>query len=288
MKKRPRPIGGQAKSRRITLTPGATALTIAGSDPSGGAGLQADLKAFQQNGVYGMSVITLVTMQNTQGVGRMEVLPTALIVDQLEAVLSDIRPLSLKTGALGTAEVIRSIAAHLKHYTGDVVVDPVLVSKHGHLLADDSAVEAYRKELFPIATLITPNKLEAEKLLGRQLDDVETLVQAAQDLQAMGPEYVLIKAGVVDGMRMHVFVDETKVVTMSVSDHATNQTHGAGCSLSATITAKLALMDPKQIDDRVRLAVDFAIAAVHHAIGIAPGLGSGWGPIESRILHMGP
>ncbi len=288
MKKRSKPIGNKPGSRQITLSPGATALTIAGSDPSGGAGLQADLKAFQQNGVYGMSVVTLVTVQNTLGVSRAELLPIELIVDQIDAVMSDIRPLALKTGALANAEVIEAVAQRLNLYTGEVVIDPVLVSKHGDSLADESAVKAYQKQLFPLATLVTPNKLEAELLLGRQLDDIDSLVKAAEDLHAMGPDFVLIKAGVVNGDRMHVYMDGKQVVTISVSDHPTEQTHGAGCSLSATITARLALANPEEpLADRVRSAVDFAIAAVHHAVGIAPGLGAGRGPIESRILHIG-
>ncbi len=143
--------------------PQATALTIAGSDPSGGAGLQADLKVFQQLGVYGMSVVTLLTVQNTQAVSRVEVMSTDLILQQLDAVMQDIPPKAIKIGALGNANVVQAVGERLAKLETPIVVDPVLVSKHGHPLASDDVVDAYRKFLFPIATVITPNRLEAAR-----------------------------------------------------------------------------------------------------------------------------
>ena len=142
-------------------------MTIAGSDPSGGAGLQADLKAFQQAGCYGMSVVTLITAQNTLGVQALELLPTHLIESQLNSVVDDIPPRVVKTGALGSAEIIRVVASKLRALRLPLVVDPVLVSKHGVSLAEDSAVAAYREHLLPLATLVTPNRFEVEKLVGR-------------------------------------------------------------------------------------------------------------------------
>ncbi len=148
----------------LRISPGATALTIAGSDPSGGAGLQADLKTFQQAGVFGTSAITLLTVQNTQGVSRIETLDPELIRQQIRAVLSDIPPRAIKVGALGTVEIVRAVASEIEAVECPVVVDPVLVSKHGHPLADEDVVDAYRTELLPLATFVTPNRLRRRAL----------------------------------------------------------------------------------------------------------------------------
>lgn len=275
--------------REVRIASHAVCLTIAGSDPSGGAGLQVDLKAFQQNGVYGMSVITLITVQNTLGVGRVEVLSPELVNEQYDAVVSDIPPRAIKTGALGNAEIIAEMAARLANCGCPLVVDPVMVSKHGSLLCDDAAVQAYRDELLPRATLITPNRAEAERLLDRkiglQLDD---LLQAAQALQELGPDMVLLKAGEFEGEQMHVFANSQEIITMVVPRHETNQTHGAGCALSAVIAARIALLpQTEETGARVRAAIDFAIPAVNHAVLFAPKYGAGCGPIESRVLHFG-
>lgn len=285
------------EDRKVEIAPHAIALTIAGSDPSGGAGLQADLKAFQQNGVYGMSVVTLITVQNTSGVHRVEMLSTEIIAQQIDAVLSDIPPRSIKTGALGNADVIRCVAEGFHHMRQTVdpsdcliVVDPVMVSKHGDTLIDNDAVAAYRDELLPIADLITPNRFEAERLLGRSIaTNIEDFLAATTELQDLGPRSVLLKAGELDGSQLHVFTEPEQIVTLAVDHYATTHTHGAGCSLSAVIAARLAL-SPKENGDEVRIrdAVDFAIAAVNHAIHFAPKYGiGGKGPIESRMLHFG-
>ena len=275
----------------VTITPKATALTIAGSDPSGGAGLQADLKAFQQNGVYGMSAVTLLTVQNTVGVTRVETMAADLVLQQIDAVLSDIPPRAIKTGALGNAEIIAAVAKRLTHYAVPLVVDPVLVSKHGNSLADDASVDAYRQSLIPIASIITPNRYEAERLLGRSLKDAdrEALFKAAFDLAKLGPRYVLLKAGRLGDQRCHIFVDGDQAKSFDVPDQPTEQTHGAGCALSATITARLALATSRNRNTakQVESAIVFAIHAVHHAIALAPELGHSCGPIESRVLHVG-
>lgn len=282
-----------SQTRQVTLARNAIAMTIGGSDPSGGAGLQADLKAFQQLGVYGMSVVTLITVQNTLGVDRIETLSADLIEQQLEAVLHDITPLAIKTGALGTSEIVEAVAKGLGRFKGELIVDPALVSKQGDWLAaneaaGDDVVRAYREHLLPIATLITPNRLEAEKLVGRPLSGLDAMVEAAMELRELGPQYVLIKAGRFDGQRVHIYADPIQVVTIAVDDHPTDQTHGAGCSLSACATAHLTLIDSAaNPNDRMRSAINFAITAVHQAISIAPQLGAGKGPIESRILQMG-
>ncbi|TWT48064.1 Hydroxymethylpyrimidine/phosphomethylpyrimidine kinase [Rubripirellula amarantea] len=275
-------------TRTITLARDSIALAIGGSDPSGGAGIQADLKAFQQNGVYGMTVLTMVTVQNTVGVHRIELLDVGLIEQQLDCVLNDIPPLAIKTGALGNADAIAAIAGKLEGYGGDLIIDPVLVSKHGDLLADDTAVSAYRDYLLPQATLATPNALELQRLIGRDVDGLDEMVQAAAELRELGPSAVLVKAGIIDGSRVHVLADEEKVATIETQNHPTNQTHGAGCSLAATITARMTLTtDGNGKVPQVESAIQFAIMAVNHAISIAPGFGKGVGPIESRILHDG-
>ncbi|MCM2373444.1 bifunctional hydroxymethylpyrimidine kinase/phosphomethylpyrimidine kinase [Aporhodopirellula aestuarii] len=275
--------------RKVSIAPHAIALTIAGSDPSGGAGLQADLKAFQQNGVYGMSVVTLITVQNTLGVGRVEMLSADLVCEQYDAVMSDIPPRVIKTGALGTGAIIAEVAARLKTCGCPIVVDPVMVSKHGAPLVDDAAVMAYREVMLPLSTLITPNRFEAERLLDRKIgSDLDDLLEATQQLQELGPEMVLLKAGEFDGSQLHLFYSGETIVTLTLERHRTDCTQGAGCSLAATIAARIALSSPEEdLAKRTRAAVDFGIAAVNHAIRFAPKYGNGCGPIESRLLHIG-
>ena len=270
----------------ITLTPDAVAMTIGGSDPSGGAGIQADRKAFQQNGVYGTSVLTLVTVQNTIELRSLTMVDPNQIRDQFDAVMNDLPPLAIKTGALGDAATVRLVAELLTDFEGPIIVDPVIVSKHGRSLADDDAVDAYREHLFPRATLVTPNRHETGRLVGRVLDDLQSAVDAAGELRTTGPRFVLIKAGSFDGSREHVYADADRVVSIAVPDHDTDQTHGAGCSLSAVITARLALAGGDR-SAAMNDAVHFAVAAVNVAIAHAPGLGRGTGPIESRLLHLG-
>lgn len=282
--------------RKVEIAPHAIAMTIAGSDPSGGAGLQADLKAFHQNGVYGMSVVTLLTVQNTLGVGRVEMMSPDLVGEQFDAVVSDIPPRSIKTGALGNGEIIRCVADKLRTMRKTVepadcliVVDPVMVSKHGDSLVDDDAVDAYREELLPIADIATPNRFETERLLGRSIgQSVNDFLAATDDLLDLGPKTVLLKAGEFDGHQMHVFTEPDQLVTLTVDRFNTKHTHGAGCTLSAVLAARLALSSNKEDEPtRLREAVDFAIAAVNHAIQFAPKYGNGNGPVESRMLHIG-
>jgi hydroxymethylpyrimidine/phosphomethylpyrimidine kinase len=276
------------KSRAVTIAIDSTVLTIAGSDPSGGAGLQVDLKAFQQTGCYGMAVVTLLTVQNTMGVRRVEVMDSELVGQQLTAVLEDIPPRALKTGALGNAQIITEVSELLEDVGCPVIVDPVLVSKNNDSLADDDAVEAYRSQLFPRAVLVTPNRFEAERLVGRELKDLQSIADAASEIQQLGPAYVLIKAGDFDGVRHHMIATPSGVVGLELKNLDTPQTHGAGCALSAVIAARLALTVQGEMKESVmRSAIDFAVAAVHHAIEFAPNFGAGRGPIESRMLHVG-
>src|SRR5471032_2025569 len=180
------------------------ALTIAGSDPSGGAGIQADLKTFHQFGVYGEAVITLLTVQNTVRVSRVEVMDPALVLEQLEAVLEDIPPAAAKTGALGSFEMVLAVARAAAGFAFPLVVDPVMVGKHGAPLLSDSAASAIRDHLLPRAALITPNVPEAEVLTGMTIRTLDDMRRAACRIHEMGAAAVLIKGGHLDSQSTDV------------------------------------------------------------------------------------
>ena len=266
-----------AKPKTLRIFPNATALTIAGSDPSGGAGLQADLKTFQQVGVYGMSVVTLLTVQNTQGVTHVEIMSPKLICDQLDAVLSDIPPMAIKIGALGNARVVQAVAERLQGVTCPIVVDPVLVSKHGHSLVTDDVVKAYQTHLFPLAFLVTPNRFEAERLTGLTLNSDEAIAKAMHHLGHSGTKHVLIKLGEVNGHRHHCLNGHEFNDVLETPGFKTNNTHGTGCILSAAITASLA-----KGETHVKSAVLFGIHRVYEAIALNTKLGKGIHPAEIR------
>lgn len=280
-------IADGTEDRTVTLSPHATVLTIAGSDPSGGAGLQADLKSFQQLGCYGMSVITLLTVQNTQGVEHVELMPVSLIRAQLKAVVSDIMPRVIKTGALGSREIIEAVADQLEELNLPLVVDPVLVSKHGQALADEACIEAYVESLFPLTTVLTPNRFEAQKLVGRTLRSAQEFADAAAEIQNLGPSFVVLKAGQLDGEHHHFIASPTGVTGIMVPSLNIANTHGAGCVLSATIAALLTLNLEESVEFQIVLdAINRAIAAVHTAIELNPELGQGTGPVETRVIHF--
>ncbi len=270
------------KTRQITLAPNAVALTIAGSDPSGGAGLQADLKTFQQLGVYGMSVVTLITVQNTQTVRQVAVLSPDLIVAQLDAVLEDIPPTAIKVGALGNAAVVRAVGERLKSLPCPIVIDPVLVSKHGHLLASEGIeelIEAYEEHLLPHATLVTPNRFEAGRLTGRTLNNEDAVAEAIYVLQQLGPKHVLIKLGEVNGESQHVLSLPTGNIGILTPRLTAQNTHGTGCILAAAITAQLALGDSD-----INSAVHFGIQRTFETIQFDSELGNGIHPAEIRAM----
>lgn len=275
-----RPNANLTRERTIQLRPQAVVLTIAGSDPSGGAGLQADLKTFQQLGVYGMSVVTLITVQNTQGVQRVESLSPDLVLAQLDAVLADFSPSVIKTGALGTAEIVRAVASRLRDVECPLVVDPVLVSKHGHALADDEVVEAYQKYLLPMALLVTPNRFEAERLTGVALDSEDGAQRAIYELEKLGTAHVLLKLGEMEGQRHHLLSLEKENRGIAVPQLESNNTHGTGCILSAAIAAGLA-RGTRSIED----AVLFGIHRVYEAISVNTQLGQGIHPAETRAMQ---
>jgi hydroxymethylpyrimidine/phosphomethylpyrimidine kinase len=250
------------------------ALTIAGSDPSGGAGLQADLKTFHQFGIYGESVVTLITVQNTVRVSRVEVLSPALVLEQLAAVLEDIPPAAAKTGALGSAEMVRTVARAAAEFAFPLVVDPVMVSKHGRPLLPPDAVRILREELLPRAALVTPNVPEAESLTGVSIRGMQEVRLAAERILAMGPRAVLIKGGHLEGHAVDSFWDGRTWREFAAPRIQTQHTHGTGCTYSAAITALLAR------GQELASAVEQGKCFVHAAIVSAPGLGHGSGPVN--------
>jgi hydroxymethylpyrimidine/phosphomethylpyrimidine kinase len=250
------------------------ALTIAGSDPSGGAGIQADLKTFHRFGVYGEAVITLITVQNTTRVSRVEVLPPGLVTEQIEAAIEDIEPAAAKTGALGSAEVVEAVARMATGFRFPLVVDPVMISKHGRPLLPETAAIALRERLLPLATLITPNLPEAEALTGMPVRTLDDMRRAAERLCQMGARAVLVKGGHLEGCATDLLFDGAEWSEFPAPHIETRHTHGAGCTYSAAITAGLAR------GSGLHEAVARAKAFMKAAIATNPGLGRGSGPLN--------
>jgi hydroxymethylpyrimidine/phosphomethylpyrimidine kinase len=250
------------------------ALTIAGSDPSGGAGIQADLKTFHQFGVYGEAVITLLTVQNTVRVSRVEVMAPALVLEQLQAVLEDIPPSAAKTGALGSAEMVEAVGRAAAEFKFPLVVDTVMISKHGLPLLPDSAVRAIREQLLPHAALATPNVPEAEALTGLTVRTPDDMRTAARRIAQLGARAVLVKGGHLSGDAVDVLWDGAQWHEFTGERIATRHTHGTGCTYSAAITAALAL------GVALPEAVGRAKRYIQQAISGNPGLGAGCGPVN--------
>jgi len=251
------------------------ALTIAGSDSGGGAGIQADLKTFAALGVHGTSAITAITAQNTIGVTGILELPTSLIRQQIDAVVDDIGVQAAKTGMLSSPEIIEAVADAIEqHRIEQLVVDPVMVAKGGAKLLRDEAVAALRGRLVPLAAVLTPNLPEASVLLGRPIATLDERREAARDLVAMGARAAVVKGGHADGDVTDVFFDGTRLVELEGTRIATPNTHGSGCAFSAAITAFLARgANPL---DAVREAKAFITGAIAGALEI----GHGHGPVN--------
>ncbi len=259
-------------------------LTIAGSDPSGGAGLQADLKTFAAHGVYGMAVITALTAQSTVGVAAVHAPPAAFVAAQIDAVLEDCPPRSIKTGMLFDAEVVKAVAERLGRVPAlDLVVDPVLVSTSGDRLLTADAEAALVERLVPLATLLTPNATEASVLTGVDVTDVESAEAAARALTARGARAVLVKGGHVPGDHaVDVLVDGDGAATrLSLPRLAIAPPHGAGCTLSAAIAAQLALGRP------LHEAVRRAKAWVHAGLAASFSVGAGGVPVNHLVRPDG-
>ncbi len=255
------------------------ALTIAGSDSGGGAGIQADLKTFHQFGVHGTSAIVALTAQNTQGVRAVHPVPPAMVEAQLAALADDLPPDAVKTGMLATVALVRHIAAALRaHHWHTYVCDPVMVATSGDRLLDDAAEAVIRDELLPLALLVTPNLDEAALLTGLPVRTVAEMVDAGRRLLELGAGAALVKGGHLEGNTMtDVLVTPSGVQEFAHPRIDTTSTHGTGCTLSAAITAGLALGCP--LDAAVQSGLDF----VRRAMLAAPGLGQGHGPLNHRV-----
>ena len=242
------------------------ALTIAGSDSGGGAGIQADLKTFQRFGVFGTSAITAITAQNTRGVSSWDAVSPAMVRAQIDAIAEDLFPGAFKTGMLASAAVASIVAAAIRdHKLHNYVLDPVMVSTSGDVLFEPDTIDVIRRELIPRAALVTPNIHEAAILSGEEIDDEDSMAHAA----------ALIKGGHLDsGNRVVDMLYDGDVRTFRGQRLDTTSTHGTGCTLSAAITAQLA--NGESLHAAVRRAIDY----VHNAIATAPGLGSGHGPLN--------
>lgn len=259
------------------------ALTIAGSDSGGGAGIQADLKTFTVFQVYGLSVLTAITAQNTLGVQGIETLPPDFVTLQIRSVLSDIGADAGKTGMLATKEIVVAVAKGLGAFRfPNLVVDPVMVSATGHRLLDEDAVEAVKSLLFPLATVVTPNLDEATILWGEKVEDLNGMKEAATAIKALGPRYVLVKGGHLSGSRIYdVLYDGKRFEVWDGPKIATEHTHGSGCTLSAAIAAGLAK------GHTVKAAVDTAQRYLHAAIQTAIKIGKGKGPVNHLVKVEG-
>ncbi|MDX1673624.1 MAG: bifunctional hydroxymethylpyrimidine kinase/phosphomethylpyrimidine kinase [Longimicrobiales bacterium] len=255
------------------------ALTIAGSDSGGGAGIQADLKTFHAFGVFGTSAITAITAQDTTGVHGVRAVPTDLVRRQIRVVATDLTPGAVKTGMLATTELVEAVAGSIRDLgLANYVLDPVMVATSGDRLLDRDAESAVAESLLPLATVVTPNLDEARILVGREIEGEAAMREAAEALVARGARAALVKGGHLEGDTVvDVLVDEAGVEVWRHPKIRTTSTHGTGCTLSSAITAGLALGRP--LREAVADALDFA----HRAIREAPGLGSGHGPLNHFV-----
>ncbi|MBO0823551.1 MAG: bifunctional hydroxymethylpyrimidine kinase/phosphomethylpyrimidine kinase [Actinobacteria bacterium] len=249
-------------------------LAIAGSDSGGGAGIQADLKTMLALGVHGMTAICAVTAQNSVGVQGYWELPPEAVSAQLESVLSDIGVQAVKTGMLASPVLVATVADALAEVAAPVVIDPVAVSKHGDSLLSAGTLEKLRERLLPLATVVTPNLLEAELLTGAQITDETAMLAAARSILAMGPQWVLVKGGHLPGNPVDVLVCDSEVLRIPGERIASAHTHGTGCTLASAIASRLALGD--DVPTAVKAAKEYVTGAI---AGGFP-LGSGIGPVD--------
>ena len=255
------------------------ALTIAGSDSGGGAGIQADLKAFEARGVFGMSVLTALTAQNTIGVHGVHEVPPAFVRAQLDAVAEDLGVDAAKTGMLANAAVIQAVAEGVRHHRIEaLVVDPVCASKHGDALLRPEALDALRQLLLPLALVVTPNLGEVRLLTGVDVGGVADLPRAAEAMLALGPRWVLVKGGHLpdNADAVDLLSDGDRMVRIAARREDTADTHGTGCTLSAAIAAELA--KGAQLEDAVRAGKAYVTGAIRHGLR----LGKGIGPVDHQ------
>lgn len=256
-----------------------TALSIAGSDSGGGAGIQADLKTFLALGVHGMSAITALTAQNTRGVSAVHPVPPEFVREQIKQVVEDIGVDAAKTGMLADAEIVTAVAeAVIEFSIPNLVVDPVFISKNRDILLEEEAVGALVNKLFPLAVVITPNLYEASALIDREVKTTADMAEAAKALHEMGPRFVMVKGGHLEGDEaIDVVYDGVSVIELTGPRIDSENTHGTGCTLSAAIAAYLAKGEP--LLDAIGRAKSFVTGAIRYGLDIGEGHGpanAGW------------
>ncbi len=251
-------------------------LAIAGSDSGGGAGLQADLKTMLACGVHGMSVVTAVTAQNSVGVHGVWPVPVAAVLEQYDAIVDDIGVDAVKTGMLASAELVAAVAGRLRDLAGSapVVVDPVAVSKHGDPLLEPAALDVLRRELLPVATVVTPNLDEVHQLTGVRVDSAADLHRAAEAVLAFGSTWVLVKGGHLSGQPIDLLTDGSESHLLRAARADNRHTHGTGCTLASALASFLAQGDPMPV------AAGRAKDYVTGALGAGFRLGEGIGPVD--------
>ena len=264
---------GPSENRSQDKTSIPRALTIAGSDSGGGAGIQADLKTFAALGVYGLSALTAITAQNTQGVRAVQELPPEMVEAQIDAVLEDIGADAAKTGMLSSSAIIEVVARCVSRWKLRLVVDPVMVAKGGDALLQPEAIATLSTVLLPLAEVVTPNLFEAEVLTGRRIETLDDMRAAAQAIFALGPRHVVVKGGHRAGDPVDVYFDGKGFAELRAARILTRHTHGTGCTFSAAIAAFMARGLP------VNAAITGAKNYITEAIRHAPGLGNGHGPV---------
>lgn len=252
------------------------ALTIAGSDPSGGAGIQADLKTFGALGVYGMAAITALTAQNTLKVAGVHEVPAEFVALQIDTIFADLRPDAVKTGMLANAEIIRVVAAKAwEHSFRNLVVDPVMVAKSGNRLLREDAIQALREELIPHSFVLTPNVPEAEDILGSSITDAAGMREAARELHSLGAANVVMKGGHLEGDEVvDVLFDGSEFHEFKGARIDTTSTHGTGCTFASAIAAYLARGE--RVENAVGKAKGYVTEALRHAYPV----GHGHGPVH--------
>jgi len=249
-------------------------LAIAGSDSGGGAGIQADLKTMLALGVHGMTVVCAVTAQNSVGVQGYWELPPEAVRAQLDSVLGDIGAQAIKTGMLASAEIVLAVSDRLSAFDAPLVIDPVAVSKHGDSLLSPGALDALKSDLLPLATVVTPNLLEAELLTGMTITDEKAMLAAAMQIASRGPRWVLVKGGHLPGNPVDLLFGDGQVIRFPGHRIASRHTHGTGCTLASAIASHLAL------GADVPTAVESAKEYVTGAIDGGFPLGAGIGPVD--------
>jgi hydroxymethylpyrimidine/phosphomethylpyrimidine kinase len=252
-----------------------TALTIAGSDPSGGAGIQADMKTFAAHGVFGTSAITAITVQNTLGVRRVAALDADLVAAQIDAVVTDLGADATKIGMLANRGLVTTVAEAIRrHGLVHVVLDPIMIGTRGDRLLDEGGVTALRDQLLRLVSVVTPNAREAETLTGLPVRTVDDLHRAASRLVDLGAQAAIVTGGDLEGPAVDVVYDGRAFVELHAERIDSRHTHGTGCAFSSAIAARLALGD--SLVAAARAAKDY----VRRAIQQAPGLGHGSGPLQ--------